>query len=135
MPTFDNPRADANEARQALGGLSHATRSIDDPAELYSVLGSLAAAATSLEQALHRLTTCHDDFARERTGHTGADRSRSAAVHQVSWELHRTGEILRHVAASLDHAHDIEGTIAYTRTGLPPSPTAPRPTPSQELSL
>ena len=31
MPTFNDPTADAEEARQALRGLAHATMRIDDP--------------------------------------------------------------------------------------------------------
>ena len=35
MPTFEDPVADADEAQQALRGLAHATRSIDDPRQIY----------------------------------------------------------------------------------------------------
>ena len=45
MPTFENPAADADEVQTALRALAHATRSIDDPREIYSVLGSLTSAA------------------------------------------------------------------------------------------
>lgn len=113
MPTFNNPAADAAEAQQALRGLAHATRSIDDPRQVYSVLGSLSAAAASLEQALHQLGAFHDGPARKRAWVTGDDRAGRAASHQVSWELHRAGEILRQVATSLDHAHEVEATITY----------------------
>ena len=48
MPTFENPAADADEVQAALRALAHATRSIDDPRQVYSVLGSLTSAIASL---------------------------------------------------------------------------------------
>ncbi len=60
MPTFENPAADADEAQTALRGLAHATRSIEDPRQVYSVLGSLTSAVESLRQSLHQLAAFHD---------------------------------------------------------------------------
>ena len=76
MPTFEDPTADAAEAQQALRGLAHATRSIDDPTQIYAVLGSLSAAAASFEQSLHQLAQFHDRA--QATGHGDAAR---AAAH------------------------------------------------------
>ncbi len=45
MPTFEDPAVDADAVQQAVRGLAHATRSIDDPRQIYSVLGSLTSAA------------------------------------------------------------------------------------------
>lgn len=39
MPTFENPAADADEVQTALRALAHATRSIDDPRQIYSCSG------------------------------------------------------------------------------------------------
>jgi hypothetical protein len=135
VPTFDDPAADAAEAQQALRGLAHATRSIEDPRQFYSVLGSLSAAAASLEQSLHQLAAFHDGPTRTRACGADDDWAGRAASHQISWELHRAGEILRQVAASLDHAHEVEATISYDRRDLPLVPEAPRSAPSQGLSL
>ena len=55
MPTFDNPAADASKAEQALRGLAHATRRIEDPSQIYGVLGSLSRGIASLSQSLHQL--------------------------------------------------------------------------------
>ncbi len=60
MPTFENPAADADEVQTALRALAHATRSIDDPRQIYSVLGSLTSAVASLSQSLHQLAAFHD---------------------------------------------------------------------------
>jgi len=38
VPTFQDPAADAAEAQQALRGPAHATRTINDPREIYAVL-------------------------------------------------------------------------------------------------
>jgi hypothetical protein len=55
MPTFTKPSLDADEAFEALRGLAHATRSTEDPREIYSALGSLASGLACLEQVLHQL--------------------------------------------------------------------------------
>ena len=66
MPTFENPAADADEVQTALRALAHATRSIDDPRQIYSVLGSLTSAVASLSQSLHQIAAFHDGRAPER---------------------------------------------------------------------
>jgi len=55
MPTFENPAVEADELRATLRAPAHATRSIDDPRQIYSVLGSLTSAVASLSQSLHQL--------------------------------------------------------------------------------
>lgn len=113
MPTFQNLVVDAEEAQQTLRGLAHATRSIDDPIEIYSVLGSLSSAVASLSQSLHQIAASHDAPSARSVRVAGDARAGRAAAHQVSWELHRAGEVLRQVAASIDHAHEAEATIEY----------------------
>ena len=135
MPTFEDPTADAAEAQQALRGLAHATRSIDDPTQIYAVLGSLSAAAASFEQSLHQLAQFHDGPVRKRAWVTSHDSAGRAASHQVSWELHRAGEILRQVASTIDHAHEVQASIAYDQRDFPGPPDPPRSTPSRGLSL
>ena len=113
MPTFQNPAADANEVQEALRALAHATQSIDDPRQIYSVLGSLTSAVASMSQAMHQLAAFHDDPSRKNTWVVADSRDKRAAAHQVSWELHRAGEILHHVADSVGHAHNAEAQITY----------------------
>ena len=135
MPTFNDPAADAAEAQQALRGLAHATRDIDDPRQIYPVLGSLSAVAGSLGQSLHQLAAFHDRPVPQRMRVTEEDRTGRAAEHQVSWGLHRAGEILRQVSAALDHAHEIEALISYDRRDAAFVPEPPRSTPIQGLAL
>ena len=113
MPTFAKPSVNADEAAAALRGLAHATRAIDDPTQIYSVLGSLSHGLASLEQALHHLGQFHDGAGRKRTSMSAATRAGRAAEYKESWELHRAAEMVHQVAAGLDRAHEIEATIAY----------------------
>ena len=125
MPTFEDPAADADEVRTALRALAHATRSIDDPRQIYSVLGSLTSAVASMSQALHQVASFHD------TANAGArvasdSHAGRAAGYQVSWELHRAGEILHQVSVSIAEAHNAEGHITYDRREIQPFPEPPR---------
>jgi len=119
MPTYSQPSLDADEAFEALRGLAHPTRSVGDPTEIYTVLGSLSAGLASLEQALHQLGQFHDRPARKRTWMTSDARTGRAASYQVSWELHRAAEIVHQVAAGLHRAHEVEATIAYEARDFP----------------
>src|SRR3954452_23854901 len=132
MPTFTNPNDDAEEAREALRGLAHATRSIDDPTDIYPVLGSLTNGLASLAQALHQLGDFHDGPALKRTWVTNDARKERSASYQVSWELHRAAEMLHQVAETIDRAHEIEATIVHDISDSTDFPTA-RPT--DRLSL
>lgn len=135
MPPFNNPTADANAVREALRGFAHSTRSIDDPTEIYAVLGSLSAGLASLEQALHQLGQFHDGPARKRARITGDPRTGRAASYQVAWELHRAAEIVHQAAAGLDRAHEVEATIAYDVRDFPTLANERRPTPEPGLWL
>src|SRR4051794_38030965 len=111
MPIFSRRSVDADEAYEALRGLAHATRLIDDPIEIYAVLGSLSRGLASLEQALHQLGQFHDGTAHTRAWVTRDARTDRTASYQVAWELHRAAETVHQVAAGLDRAHETEATI------------------------
>ncbi|MAS54944.1 MAG: hypothetical protein CMJ44_10045 [Pimelobacter sp.] len=115
MPTFQDPAADADEVQTALRALVHATRSIDDPRQIYSVLGSLTSAVASLSQSLHQLAAFHDGRQR-RMGWAPTDspKARSAA-YRVSWDLHRSGEMVRQVGEVIANAHEAEAMLGYHR--------------------
>ncbi|GAB2761723.1 hypothetical protein GCM10027020_12510 [Nocardioides salsibiostraticola] len=118
MPTFDNAAEDADEACEALRGLAHATRSMNDPRQIYPVLGSLSSAAASLSQSLHQIASFQDGQTKNGAGVPGS-RSERATTYHVSWELHRCAEILRQVAESIDHAHEAESVITYGHRDIP----------------
>jgi hypothetical protein len=135
MPTFEDPAADAAEAQLALRGLAHATRSIRDPAELYSVLGSLSGVLRSLEQSLHQLAAFHDRANGRFAVVNESRREGRAAGYQVAWELHRAGEIVRQVGRVIDHAHEVEATIGYELGALQERSALTRPVAEQGLGL
>lgn len=124
MPTFEDPAVDADEVQTALRALAHATRTIKDPRQIYSVLGSLTSAVASLSQSLHQLATFHDGPA-PSTGWVLEDSANGrSAAYRVSWDLHRSGEMLHQVAESISQAQEAEATLVYRRE-LPGPPTSP----------
>lgn len=135
MPTFEHPAADADEVQRALRALAHATRSIADPREIYSVLGSLTSAVASLSQSLHQLASFHDGAAREGVWGPGDSRFARAATYQVSWELHRAGEILHQVSESIASAHSAESRISYVHRDFPEQADSPHRSADHGLSL
>ena len=114
MPTFTNPAADADEVQEALRALAHATRAIDDPQQIYSVLGSLTSAVASMSQSLHQIASFHDDGPRSEWVPEASAKARSAS-YRVSWDLHRAGEMIRQVGAVIASAHEAEAILAYHR--------------------
>lgn len=135
MPTFENPAMDAAEARTALRGLAHATRRVDDPRQIYAILGDLSVAAAALGQALHQLASEHDSRPRNAAWVPEKSRTTRAAAYHVSWDLHRAGEMLKNVSATIDDAHEAEGTIVYQHRDFPTLVDATRPSPSPGLGL
>lgn len=128
MPTFENPAVDADEVQSALRALAHATRSIDDPRQIYSVLGSLTSAVASLSQSLHQLAAVHDDGRQRRAWvPESSPRGRSAA-YRVSWDLHRAAEMLRQVGETIANAHEAEAILVYHREFPEPATAQDRAT-------
>ena len=133
MPTFENPAADAEEVQTALRALAHATRSIDDPRQIYSVLGSLAPAVASLSQSLHQLAAFHDGRHQVAEWAPADSPKARSAAYRVSWDLHRAGEMLRQVGGVIGNAHEAEAVLAYHREF--PEPPLSRYSPDHGLSL
>ncbi|GAA3528030.1 hypothetical protein AFL01nite_02780 [Aeromicrobium flavum] len=125
MPTFHDPVADAEEAYEALRALAHQTAVMEDPRQIYQLLGSLSAAVAALGQTLHQIARTHDVPDHDRLH----GRSQVGVRHEVSWELHRAGEIMSHVAGCIDRAHEAESQIIYK----PPTPAVPS-SPTEEAS-
>ena len=133
MPTFENPAADADELHEAARGLAHATRRIDDPHDVYAVLGALSASLASTSQVLHQLGELRDQPPPNRVSVGGDRKAGRAASYRVAWELHRAAEMLHQVAECVDRAHEIEATITYANTMQDRSHR--RPAPDVGLSL
>ena len=135
MPTYEDPAADAEEVQAALRALAHATRSIDDPRQVYTVLGSLTASVASLRQSLHQLAEVHDSPRSESGWTARSSRVTRSAVDQVSWELHRSAEILGQVLDSIGQAQSAEATITYERPNRSDLSTPRRSTVYRGLGL
>ena len=60
MPTFFDSTADAAEASESLRGLAHASRTFDQPAQMYGVIGDLSSGMRSLHQVLEQLADVHE---------------------------------------------------------------------------
>lgn len=115
MPTFEDPAADADDVQTALSALAHATRSIDDPRQIYSVLGSLTSAVASMSQSLHQIASFHDGGPQRAQWVPEASAKARSASYRVSWDLHRAGEMLRQVGETIANAHEAEAMLAYHR--------------------
>ena len=117
MPTFENPAADADEVQTALRALAHATRAINDPRDIYSVLGSLTSALGSLSQSLHQLAGFHDGATTKAKWATEDSPKARSAAYRVSWDLHRAGEMVRQVGEVVENAHEKVGEVIASLLG------------------
>jgi len=109
MPTYRDATVDADQTREALRGLAHATQRIIEPADTYQVLGSLSAALLSLRQSLDQLAGLHERYALRATSDQGDRRGgrRDALA---------AGEHLRAAAGSVRRAHG-ELRAAFNHNG------------------
>lgn len=115
MPTFNDPSADAEEARQALRGLAHASQRIDDPDVLYGMVGELLGATRSLEQSLIQIAGASLTH-QGRAAHDDGDRNIGAADAWATADALR--QAAQHVSAAetmLDQASGHLSRIAWQR--------------------
>lgn len=113
MPTFDNPVQDAMEASAALRGLAHATRTFDNPAETYPVLGELLAGVRSLRQVLDQLAAAHIQARSRAHTDAGSQTAGATAALAAADELHQAGTLLDTVHERVDAAMSQSGQIAW----------------------
>lgn len=113
MPTFTDPLKDATEAAEALRGLAHATRTFDDPADTYAVIGDLLAGVRSLRQVLDQLASAHIASRGRAHDDTGNQAAGATAALAAADELHQAGTLLDTVEWRLDAASQHSGRIAW----------------------
>jgi hypothetical protein len=98
MPTFEDPRADAAEAYEALRGLAHAlTNRYGELADHYEVIGNLLGSTRALRQVFDQLAESHLDN-QAHAYHDNGDQAAGAA------DARATANQLLHAAAALDQA-------------------------------
>lgn len=113
MPTFENPTADAAEASEALRGLAHATRTIDNPADTYAVIGDLLGGVRSLRQVMHQLSAAHITHSRAARTDDGDARAGLRAAVASADQLQQASALLDRIETNLDAASQHSGTIAW----------------------
>lgn len=113
MPTYTDPRRDSVEASVALRGLAHASRTFDDPADAYVVLGDLLDSVRSLRQVLDQLAEAHVSHrarAHDDDGDHGIGKEDALAAADG---LHQAGTLLDEVEMRVDTAMTHSGRIAW----------------------
>ena len=130
MPTFFDSTADAAEASEALRGLAHASRTFDQPAQMYGVIGELSSGLRSLHQVLEQLADVHE---RKAAHAFNDDGNHAAGVRDAL----TTAEELRHSARLVDQAYDrlAEGFIAAGRIAWHPEPAVEETVPSRWINV
>ena len=130
MPTFFDSTADAAEASEALRGLAHASRTFDQPAQMYGVIGDLSSGMRSLHQVLEQLADVHE---RKAAHAFNDDGDHTAGVRDAL----ATTEELRHSARLVDQAYDrlAEGFIAAGRIAWHPEPAVEEALPSRWINV
>lgn len=113
MPTFDDPLADAVEVSTAARGLAHATRSFDDPADTYAVIGDLLGGVRSLRQVIDQLASAHIAYRGRAHDDAGNQVAGATAALAAADELHQAGTLLDTVEWRLDAASQHSGRIAW----------------------
>lgn len=146
MPTFEDPKADADELGQAARGLAYATRHIETPADTYEVLGSLHQALSGVEQSLRQLASWHNrhgQFAATDDGDRTAGQEH--AVKASAWlavAAASTEQVIqlvmkaqaengyiawqpdRHIAAAPNHLTALPAALSQREAALDPDPPA-----------
>ena len=135
MPTFQDPVVDGEDACLALRALAHATRTFDDPAQTYEVVGDLLGGLRSLEQVLDQLAFAHtssDALARTDDGDhwAGVEEAHAAAL-----ALRRASTLVARAGLALDRASQHSGRIAWGSAAAPPvsESLAPRVNPNDSF--
>ena len=127
MPTFNDPKADAAEAYEALRGLAHASRAFADPADTYPVLGDLLGAVRSLTQVVDQLAVAHAGNRGRAYDDTGNPLPGASAALTAAGELRNASTLLEQVHEHLDAAMSASGRIAWFPAADPPPNILPYP--------
>ncbi|MGO0577330.1 hypothetical protein [Ornithinimicrobium panacihumi] len=119
MPTFTDPTKDAAEASEALRGLAHATIRIDQPAQMYPVLGDVLAGVRSLRQVLDQLASTHIAGQPRAFDDDGDAAAGARDALAAADELHQTATLIDAAHDRLDAAMNAAGRIAWHEPETP----------------
>lgn len=121
MPTFQDPVVDGEEACQALRALAHATRSFDQPAETYTVVGDVLGGLRSLEQVLEQLASAHTSETAITRTDDGDPWAGIEEAHAAASALRRASTLVARAGIAVDQASQHSGRIAWA-AGSPTTP-------------
>lgn len=113
MPISKDPAADAEQTREALRGLAHASQLITSPRETYRVLGSLSAALFSLQQSLDQLASWHERNAELAATDHGDRRAGRGDALAATGNLRDAAGSVRQAHRELRAAFNHNGRIAW----------------------
>jgi hypothetical protein len=113
MPTFYDPGADAGQASEALRGLSHATRTFENPQDLFAVLGDQLSGVRSLKQVLDQLAEAHIENRPRAFDNHGDHSIGSKDALAAADELHQAATLIDHAQERLDAAAGAASRIAW----------------------
>lgn len=113
MPTYHDPLKDAADASEALRGLAHASRTFDNPADTYSVLGDLLSGVRSLRQVLDQLGSAHLVHRGRAHDDDGDQAIGAAEALAAADDLHHAGTLLDGVEERVNAAMTHSGRVAW----------------------
>lgn len=119
MAAFVDTVADVAEAYEGFCGLADGTRTFEDPADTYPVLGDVSGPVQLLRQVLDQLSRAHADH---RSIAFTDDRIPAVAlVLATADKLHHAAEGLDEVGDRVMRAHEASGRITwYTHSSPEP---------------
>jgi len=113
MESDENTRRIAANASNAMRDLAHATSAIDDPADLYPLIGELLSSLRSLVQTADQLAHAH----MRHRGRARSDDGDAALGGQeadgATWALVRARELLDAAEGAADRAAQSTGRVAW----------------------
>ncbi|MFC7942859.1 hypothetical protein ACFUPZ_06330 [Microbacterium oxydans] len=113
MPTFYDPGADAGAASEALRGLAHATRTFENPQDIYGVLGDLLSGVRSLRQVLDQLAAAHGNNRSRAFDDHGNHATGSKDALTAAEELHQAASFIDQAEDRLSAAASAAGRVAW----------------------
>lgn len=130
MPTFQDPVVDGEEACQALRALAHATRSFDQPAETYVVVGDVLGGLRSLGQVLDQLASAHTCESSNPRAEGGDQWAGIEEAYAAASALRHASTLVARAEMAVDRASQHSGRIVWdsaTPAALSPVPESIAP--------
>lgn len=126
MPTFYDPGADATEASEALRGLAQATRTVENPQDLYGVLGDLLSGVRSLKQVLDQIAAAHIKNRPRAFDDQGDHSIGSKEAQAAADELRQAATLIDQAEERLDAAAGAASRVAWHEVPASEAPAVAR---------